>query len=78
MMTSSINLDLFYGRVLYAVDNACLHEPLELQIQNKIRVPVGPPRAQIASLIYPMPTWEEREYKPVFFGSSFLYSFIFY
>jgi hypothetical protein len=68
------NLDLFFGHISYAVDNACLKEAIDMQIHNGSRVPVGPPRAQLASIIYPIPTWDERVYEPVWFGTFFLCS----
>ena len=63
-------LDLFFGTITYAVDNACLKEAIDMQIHNSTRVPVGPPRAQLASIIYPIPKWDERVYKPVWLGKN--------
>ena len=37
-------------------------------IDNK-RVPTGPPRAQVADMIYPAPTWDERIYGPEWFAN---------
>jgi ABC-type branched-subunit amino acid transport system substrate-binding protein len=70
---SRIDLSYFYGRLLFDANNGALIDTVTSQYQlapdsdaladgeAEAAVVVAPPRAQVATLIYPMPSWDERE-----------------